>query len=105
MRTAHRVVTSLAIAATSIGLTLATAPAASAEEGVSGCISYSYHPGTLTTTVYYRNRCDVPRHVYIHRVGNQGTCDSVITIRVPGNKKGNEVVRCGEVKEVIGEDR
>ncbi|WP_280236925.1 hypothetical protein [Nocardia cyriacigeorgica] len=105
MRKTSRVVTSIAIAAASAGLMVATAPAASAERGESGCFGYSYEPGTMTTTVYYSNRCSKTRTLYIQRVGNDGWCDSTIEIRVPGKSKGNEVVRCGEVNRVVGQDK
>ncbi|MFE9802040.1 hypothetical protein ACWC98_06635 [Streptomyces goshikiensis] len=49
-------------------------PAAAATEaavipmtsGVDGCLSYSYEPGTVSTTVYYHNRCSDRHVLYIH---------------------------------------
>lgn len=101
MRTMSRTFASIAIAAVSVGLAVAAAPAASAERGVTGCFAYSYNDeGThLTTTVYYHNRCNSTQTLEIHRDPND-YCGDTIKVKAGPDAKGNEVVRCGRVVDV-----
>ncbi|MGW4772219.1 hypothetical protein ACWEO2_29800 [Nocardia sp. NPDC004278] len=103
MRKTNRLLAGIAIAVASIGCTVATAATASAERGESGCFSYSYEPGTFTTTVYYHNRCGVMRKLTIYRASNSPCNDDKIELYIEGDAKGNEVVRCGDVTQVVGE--
>ncbi|WP_345498048.1 hypothetical protein [Nocardia callitridis] len=83
--------------------TIAAAGTAAAERGAGDCISYSYEPGSMTTTVYYHNRCDVTRKLTIYRASNSPCDDGKIELHVAGGKKDNEVVRCGDVTQVVAE--
>ncbi len=96
-----KIATVFAMAAAGLGIATGTA---SADRGVSGCISWSFdeQDDNATVTVYYHNRCNHPATITVRTRGNPTVC-SDWTKNLAADEKDNETFVCAP-RDVIGSD-
>ncbi|RDI55360.1 hypothetical protein DFR68_101193 [Nocardia mexicana] len=94
----NRLLAGFAIAAAAVGSTVATATTASAErvEGTSGCITYSYDDGNVSTTVYYHNVCNHGATVIVESTCTENRIDLGV------DEHGHYVLDVCDVKSIRG---
>lgn len=85
-----QIVTVTALAAAGIAVASGTS---SADRGVINCISYSWEPGNVSTTVYLHNRCDTREELTVHPANPSAACGDWTTTLGP-DEKTSEVFVC-----------